>query len=160
MTSLNFPGIYGAYRFGVTPMSYVDRPSWFSPKVPPGFALETAQGPMRIGEPPPTVARIDVSVPTHDAVLTFDNTPTAPSGLTREFVTPALLRGGKYRYLVRVTWVDDGVRRSREKNVYVEPGDRLLVDLTTTAGTTEGPSLRTAPEIERPAALEPQRKAP
>jgi uncharacterized protein (TIGR03000 family) len=160
MTSLQFPGVYGAYSFGATPMSMYNQAGYFTPDAtPPGFVLETAQGPLRIGDISPRAARIDVAVPTRDAELTFDNTPTVPTGMTREFVTPALLRGGKYVYHVRVSWVDDGVRRMREKNVYVEPGDRLLVDLTTSAGTYEGPSLRVAPEVERPAALEP-RKAP
>jgi uncharacterized protein (TIGR03000 family) len=161
MTSLNFPGVYGAYSFGVTPMSGFNRAGFFTADAfPPGFALEASPGPSGIREQRANVARIDVAVPTRDAELTFDNTPTAPAGMTREFITPSLVPGGKYVYRVRVTWVDDGVRRTREKNVYVEAGDRLLVDLNTTAGTYEGPSLRVAPESERPAALEPQKKAP
>jgi uncharacterized protein (TIGR03000 family) len=152
MTSINFPGVYGAYTFGVTPTTYYDRSSYFSPAAgSTGISIAPTESALQAAFGGPRTARIDVSVPAGDAELTFNGTLTTPTGSVREFVTPALVPGGKYVYSVRVTWVDDGVRRSRDKNVFVQAGDRLVVDLTTGAGTFDGPSLRLVPEVERPA---------
>jgi uncharacterized protein (TIGR03000 family) len=158
MTSINFPGVYGAYTDGVTPTSYYDRSAYFTPDAAPaGFALPATESSLRVaGLTSPRTARIDVIVPTADSDLTFDSTRTTPTGINREFITPPLIRGGKYVYNVRVTWVDDGVRRTRDKNVFVEAGDRMVVDLTSGRGTYDGPSLRLVPEAERPAVLRPQ----
>jgi uncharacterized protein (TIGR03000 family) len=153
MTSTNYPGIYGAYTYGVTPTSYYDRAPFITPAATPGAfsTLSTMQTPGALGAAlaaNPQTALINVLVPSADAELRFDNTLTTPAGTRREFVTPPLAARGSYVYNVRVTWVDDGVQRTRDKNVFVQAGDRLIVDLSTSRATYEGPSLRTQPQAE------------
>jgi uncharacterized protein (TIGR03000 family) len=151
MTSINYPGVYGAYTFGVTPTSYYDRAAYFTPDAGPGgFTLEAARRPLTEGL---GTALINVKVPRADALLTFDNQATSPTGTDREFVTPLLRPGTNYVYNVRTTWVDGDVQRTRDKNVYVRAGDTLVVDLTTGRGTYEGPSLRVQPRPEAGPAL-------
>ncbi len=151
MTSINYPGVYGAYTFGVTPTSYYDREAYFTPDAGPnGFTLEAARRPVTAGL---ATAQINVRVPRADAQLTFDNQVTAPTGTDREFVTPPLRPGTNYVYNLRTTWVDGDVQRTRDKNVFVRAGDLLVVDLTTGRGTYEGPSLRVQPRPEAGPAL-------
>lgn len=151
MTSINYPGVDGAYMSATTWVSYYDRAPYFFPEpTSAGASLTTAAAVANL------TARIDVLVPSGDANLTFDNLPTTPTGTTREFVTPPLVVGSNYVYNVRVSWLDDGVRRSRDKNVFVRAGDRLVVDLTTSQGTFEGPSLRVAPRPEAGSTLRTQ----
>jgi uncharacterized protein (TIGR03000 family) len=140
MTSINYPGVNGAYTDATTWTAYYDRSPYFNADAaPPGYLTAVAAN---------TTARIDVRVPASDAQLNFDNHPTSPSGLTREFVTPPLIIGSNYVYNVRVSWMDNGVRRTRDKNVFVRAGDRLLVDLSSSRGTFEEPTLRTLPQPE------------
>jgi uncharacterized protein (TIGR03000 family) len=153
MTSINYPGVYGAYTYGVTPTSYYDRAPFFTPAESPGAfsTLSTMQAPGSVGAAlaaNPQTALINVLVPSADAELRFDNTLTTPAGTRREFVTPPLGARGTYVYNVRVSWIDDGVQRTRDKNVFVQAGDRLIVDLSTSRETYEGRSLRVLPPAE------------
>jgi uncharacterized protein (TIGR03000 family) len=149
MTSLNYPGVYGAHTYGVTPTAYYDAAPFMTPAAAPGgfSSMRTVSTGAALARNP-TTALINVLVPADDAELRFDNTLTTPIGTKREFVTPPLASRGTYMYSVRVNWTADGVQRSRDKTVYVQAGDRLLVDLTTVVGTNEGPSLRTLPPSE------------
>jgi uncharacterized protein (TIGR03000 family) len=158
MSSLNYPGVYGAYTYGVTPTTYYDQAPFMNPDVaPPGFTTLTAR-PRTSAElvANPRTARIDVLVPNTEAELTFDNTRLTVPGTRREFITPPLVPGGKYVYNVRVTWMDDGVLRPRDKNVFVEAGDRMVVDLSTGRGNFEGPSMRVLPMPESGSTLRTQ----
>jgi uncharacterized protein (TIGR03000 family) len=148
MTSINYPGINGAYSSQTAWMPYYDRSPAYSPDAVPAGYLTAAVANLS--------ARIDVRMPSADADLTFDNRPTSPTGLTREFVTPPLRTGANYVYNVRVSWVDDGVRRTRDKNVFVQAGDRIVVDMSSSQGTFEGPSLRVAPNPEAGSSLRTQ----
>jgi uncharacterized protein (TIGR03000 family) len=153
MTSINYPGVYGAYTYGTTPTSYYDAAPFITPAAAPAnySTLTTGRGPGGLGATlaaNPVTALIDVLVPTANAELRFDNTLTTPLGTKREFVTPPLAPRGMYTYNVRVTWVDDGVQRTRDKTVFVQAGDRLVVDLSTSRETYEGPSLRVLPPPE------------
>lgn len=150
LTSINYPGVYGAYTFGATPTVYYDSSPFINPAAAPGGFSTLTTGVAFRGQavPNPRTALIDVLVPAYDAELTFDSNRTTPGGPTRQFVTPPLLPGSNYVYNVRTTWTEDGVQRTRDKNVYVQAGDRLTVDLTSGRGTYEGPSLRVAPQLE------------
>jgi uncharacterized protein (TIGR03000 family) len=147
MTSINFPGVYGAYTPGVTPTSYYDRSPLFTPDAAPaGFStLSPREGTFAALAANPRTAVLEVHVPSADAELRFDAGLTALTGSTRQFVTPPLLPGGNYVYNVQVTWTADGVQRTRDRSVYVQAGDRLVVDLSTARGNSEGTSLRVLP---------------
>jgi uncharacterized protein (TIGR03000 family) len=148
MSSLNYPGIYGSYTYGVTPTSYYDAAPFINPAVATAATLRTGPLTGATLARNPTTALIDVLVPTSDAELTFDRTPTTPTGSRREFVTPPLAPRGMYMYDIRTRWTAEGTERSRSKRVYLQAGDRLVVDLTTVVGNYDGPSLRVQPPPE------------
>lgn len=192
MTSINYPGVYGAYVFGVTPTSYYDSGKFFvpgpesstpstfksvyapaSPFEPDNPMMRTTVAPqypfisssataalrtrpvypeLPVG-PGNSFATITVRVPTENADLTFNGFHAAPIGAVREFSTPKLIPGSNYMYNVRVTWVKDGLQRTRDKNVFVNAGDRLDIDLTTSRGAIDGPTVRLQPAPEPTSSL-------
>jgi len=150
MTSINYPGIYGAHVFGVTPTSYYDQAPYFVPSpssLTASTLMASASAPTSFA-PETLSATINVRVPTENADLSFNQHRTFPTGTIREFVTPTLRPGRNYMYNVRVSWIDGDLRRARDKNVFVLAGDQIEVDLTTGRGTFEGPSLRVIPRHE------------
>ncbi len=155
MTSINYPGVYGAFTMGATPTSYYDfNPQFIADAIPGATSsLRTRLATRLAPDPAMQPARIDVKVPSADAKLTFDTYIAPVTGLYREFVTPALDPAVNYRYTVRATWVEDGVERGREKDVYLRSGDRLLVDLTSGQGTFDLPSMRAFTPTESAPAL-------
>jgi uncharacterized protein (TIGR03000 family) len=144
MTSLNFPGVYGSYVIGTTPISIFDRgPLFRADAALPGFtppgereaAFTVALGSARS-------AFVEVRLPVPEAELRFDDTRMPLSGSTRTYVTPPLLPGN-YVYNIQAFWNAAGTPQTREKQVYIRPGDRIVVDLT--SAPNEGPTLRTVP---------------
>jgi uncharacterized protein (TIGR03000 family) len=154
MTTINTPGVYGAYSMGVANQGLFNREPLFSPAdnprrripsvnvtvVPP--RTDSTELSVRELRPESGTATIRVLVPA-DARLTFQGAPTTPTGTSREFVTPALPVGRHFTYDVQATWNDSGRPVTRERQVVVRAGDRLNIDMTN-APVAES-TLRAAP---------------
>lgn len=110
-------------------------------------------------------AQIRVLVPSPDANIWFDDTPTHQKGACRLFVSPHLDGGKTYTYTVKASWLEKGREVTREKQVKVRPGQESVVDFTAQEPPAERPlTPRIVPESERPLtppiAPEPGREAP
>src|SRR5262249_6402817 len=74
-------------------------------------------------------ARITVVVPA-DAEVWVDGTKTSQQGTDREFVSPPLKSGQRFRYDVMARWRDGGRTVEQTRTVRFESGDKLTVDFT------------------------------
>jgi len=68
-----------------------------------------------------------VMVPTPDAKVWFDDSPTAQQGMQRTFNTPPL-DPGTYTYTIRARWTENGQKVERQRQVRVQPGQSATVD--------------------------------
>jgi len=140
MTTLNTPGIYGAYDLGITSFSLYNREPQFYPAYPQRAVIPeltttiapippNSEASLSAQAPVSDTARVHVHVPA-DAELSFQGVPMSTGGTDREFVTPALVAGRGYSYDVQASWMDNGQEVRRSKRIYVHAGDRVHVDLT------------------------------
>ncbi len=106
-----------------------------------------AQFPSGTGTP----AQIRVLVPSPNANLWFDNTPTLQQGACRLFVSPPLDREKTYTYTIKASWLERGREVTREKQVKVRPGRETVVDFTAQQAPVERPlTPPIVPESEQP----------
>jgi len=73
------------------------------------------------------ILRFYVFVPSPDAELWIEDTPTRQRGMEREFVSPPAEPGKSYRYTFRATWTENGREIRREKQVRVRVGEPATV---------------------------------
>jgi len=148
MTTINTPGLYGAFDFGFSTLRFFNREPMFYPA---GFpqasapAVTTSVTPVRAGTTPSDTASVRVFVPA-EAKLTFQGQDTVDTGTQREFVTPPLVAGRTYRYDIQARWNENGREARADRRVYVHAGDRVVVDLTN--AVEEGPTLRAQPQTQ------------
>lgn len=85
--------------------------------------------PIPVANPPlpDNVARIWLHVPPASAVW-FNGFKTNQMGEVRYFVTPPLIPGTQYAYLVRVRWMQDGRVVEAEKKIQIHAGERVWDD--------------------------------
>jgi len=168
MTTINTPGIYGAYSYGVAPLTFTREPTFY-PAYEPRLdvpAVTTTIAPVRptsnivtaatltrgdvvpaantvvtrAAIPANSTADVTVRVPA-DAKLYFEGIPMELTGTDRHFVTPPLTPRRNYQYDVRAVWNDNqGHEVVQDRKVLVHAGDNLTVDFLTPA---PGPTLRT-----------------
>jgi uncharacterized protein (TIGR03000 family) len=157
MTSLNYPGVYGAYTLsGVANNSLFYREPMVFPRdngsvvsavsttvVPPSPGLAVLRT-TTLATPATGTAFVHVHLPA-DARLYFEGEPTAETGPDRVFESPALARGRNYRYNVKAVWNDNGQEVVRTRSVLVRAGERVDVDFTAATAPPEQPTLRTRP---------------
>jgi uncharacterized protein (TIGR03000 family) len=159
-TSINYPGVYGAYTIGVAARNYASRsrPSFYPPAA--GFVL---RDPIPLGpslttvEPlaPVRVATLTVRMPTANAELYIQGTRMTGTGTVRDFVTPALATNRDYTYDIRAVWRDQAGREvSRERHLTVRANDKLDIDLAAPEEQPrekmDSPTLRTIPRPKLP----------
>jgi uncharacterized protein (TIGR03000 family) len=70
-----------------------------------------------------------IFVPTADAQIWIEGEEMADQGTSRSFVSPQL-EPGKYTYIFRARWTENGKTLDQTKKVSVRPGDRISVDFT------------------------------
>jgi len=167
MTTINTPGIYGAYSYGVAPLTFSREPMFY-PAYEPRLdipAVTTTIAPVRptsnivtaatvtreavpaanamvarAAIPANSTADVTVRLPA-DAKLYFEGIPMELTGADRHFVTPPLTPGRNYQYEVRAVWSDNqGHEVVQDRKVLVHAGDRLTVDFLSPAPS---PTLRT-----------------
>jgi uncharacterized protein (TIGR03000 family) len=169
MTSLNYPGIYGAYALGPGAATWNVAPSYQTvpdnrPSDNPVGAPYTPQerplmdvplkGRVQLRSLPDLGARpalIDVFLPPQ-ATLTFQGLATTEQGGIRVFQSPPLEAGRTYSYDIRATWrTDDGRDVARNKRLTVSAGDHATVDFNRAGPSAFGelenqrPTLRSQP---------------
>jgi uncharacterized protein (TIGR03000 family) len=145
LTSINYPGVYGAYTSGVAAYAYNTRPA--APTFHPRLDTVVISEHLPRFVPPPAVADwlpeatagVNVIVPAEASVWVQDVRMYA-TGMVREFVSPPLVAGQDYTYKVRASWIEDGHEVVRNQVVHVAAGKRVNVDLISppapAAGTT------------------------
>jgi uncharacterized protein (TIGR03000 family) len=159
MTSLNYPGVYGAYSDGPAVSRYLTsmsrEPSFFYSPLADGYRLvytaptirspapaDTEAFPVTLRADTPAPANIDVRVPA-DATLWFQGVRTNATGSLRHFVSPPLSPGRDYSYEVTADWTENGRRVVRTRTARVHAGENLSIDFTPTQ--PEAPMLQTIP---------------
>jgi uncharacterized protein (TIGR03000 family) len=163
-TSINYPGIYGAYTDGVASYSFRPYPqvAFYPPaagtgRMPRLAPTEELPTPRAAPTPPPPtegVAYINVHVPP-DASLRFQGTRMSQGGSLREFVSPPLPVGKSFVYTVRASWPEGGREITRERQVQVRAGDQVDLDFLALEPRTPEPStLKTRP-LPPPAPRQP-----
>jgi uncharacterized protein (TIGR03000 family) len=75
-------------------------------------------------------AVIVVKVPFAVADVSFEGQPTTQTGKTRVYVTPELTPGKTYTYTVQGNWTQDAAPRTVTRQVRVEAGQTVSLDLT------------------------------
>lgn len=127
MTSINYPWLYGAYSYGVTPSMY---PLSASPS-PVISRDETVSGMRRVFVDAPATITVDAP---DLAFVWVDDQRLDARGASRSFVTPPLDKNRAYTYKVRARWTAaDGRQMEGERALSVRAGDDLRVEFTTPA---------------------------
>jgi uncharacterized protein (TIGR03000 family) len=132
LTSINYPGLYGAYTYGVPAHAYNTRPSapTFHGILDTVSVSPAAPAILPPAEPVRENAYVNVLVPS-EASLWIQDVRMDRTGSVREFVSPPLAPGQDYTYTVRASWTENGRDVIRQRVVHVAPGDRIDVDLLT-----------------------------
>jgi uncharacterized protein (TIGR03000 family) len=162
MTSINYPGISGAWALGAASQAYNNRPTANNFLLASGETLRLGlqpPGPLTVSASAPTneVALVDVHVP-RAANLWFEGVRLTQTGTTRRFVSPPLMPGQDYTYEVRASWTENGQEVARDRVIHVQAGGRADVDMRNATIREGGTStLRTAP---LPIAPSPPRATP
>ncbi len=73
---------------------------------------------------------IRVLLPSENAKLWFEDTPTEQQGVERVFMTPGLERGTTYTAKLTAVWKENGKEVKREKKVDIRVGREATVDFT------------------------------
>ncbi len=140
MTSINYPGVYGAYYYGAAPQPevrgvsltpYTLRPTWTT--LPPAWAtpppallpvakLEPLQSPAVRGEP----ATITIYTP-EPASVWVQGQALSGVGTENHFTTPALRPNQLYSYEITAMWSQDGVAVKETRTTVLQSGERPLV---------------------------------
>jgi uncharacterized protein (TIGR03000 family) len=123
----------------------VTRARWFAAfLLSLGFlSFASAQAQQQPAESP---AFLKIIVPTADTKLEVDGLATKKTGLSRDFITPALVPGKRYGYNVKATFTQNGKEVVKEKEVVVEAGKEITVDFT--EGKKEEPKKGEDPKKE------------
>jgi len=159
MSTLNTPGIYGAYDYGIASLTLYNREPQFFPAYPQRAVIPALTTTAAAVSPSSDAAlatqtqltdtaSIRVLVPA-DAEVIFQGQAMPARGTERTFVTPPLTVGTRYRYDVEASWRQADQDMHQNRRVYVRAGDRLTLDFT-----PEGPTLQARPTLPAPAARE------
>jgi uncharacterized protein (TIGR03000 family) len=149
-----YPGYYGGYGYypysglygGYYPYSYdALSPTYDSGyfgsngDVSPDFAYGTNSAPPAAGVyqsfyPPSTAtaeqdtaAHVTVTAPA-EAQLWFNGTPSTATGAVRQFESPPLAPGTRYRYELRARWNENGHDVTQTQRVEVTAGAQVIVN--------------------------------
>jgi uncharacterized protein (TIGR03000 family) len=137
LTSINYPGVYGAYTYGVPAYAYNTRtsaPTYHGILEPIYLTTRPATDVLPPATPAADLARrpayVNVHVPS-EAGLWIQDVKMGQPGSVREFVSPPLAPGEDYTYTVLASWTENGREVVQKRVVHVAAGDRVDVDLLT-----------------------------
>jgi uncharacterized protein (TIGR03000 family) len=146
LTSINFPGVYGAYARGVESSSYDVSPqvAWQATGPRPVLYRTPAET-APVGYLPATIR---VLVPGH-AELFFQDQKVSGDGFVRELDVPPMSPNNTSAFEVRARWKEDGRTVARRELVRIRGGETAVVDFGSSQSASpseEGTStLRAAP---------------
>jgi len=144
LTSINYPGVYGAFTQGAAAAAYNVAPVVSAGMYPPA-TMEGYVSTVRTATSPGDIsAEIDVKVPA-SAELYFNGVRMSQTGENRVFLTPPLVPGRDFSYTVQAVWTNNDHPVREQRNIRIRGGDRLSVDFTTREAT---PALRTLSTLE------------
>jgi uncharacterized protein (TIGR03000 family) len=69
-------------------------------------------------------AEFHVKVPVPNAKIYFNDALVEQQGVDRTLMTPSL-QPGTYNYRVRATWTENGIEKTQDRAVSVQPGQRI-----------------------------------
>jgi uncharacterized protein (TIGR03000 family) len=129
LTSINYPGVYGSFDFGLTPSAYNVTPTFATRVYNPPSALPVGMPyvPLERETAADRPAQLDVSLPA-DAVLEVDGQPTSQTGARRVFESPPLVPFRTYSYDLRARWTVGDREVVQNRHVRVSAGERVEVD--------------------------------
>jgi uncharacterized protein (TIGR03000 family) len=146
------PGYYGTRTLPIDPGAKLGQPNppgasgyWYIPPsptttqrlpVPQRYTVRITQFPPNPEEPERTVLFV-AHVP-DDAKLWFEGEPTKEKGSVRLFESPPLDLGKRYRYTIRVQWLESGRSVSETGLVLVRAGETHCIDLVTLNAVAHG----------------------
>jgi uncharacterized protein (TIGR03000 family) len=138
MTSINYPGLYGSYFAGVPALVYNTRPSagnfytaGATDVLPPRLVTLAEPAPAAV-PPGGEKAHVNVMLPS-EATLTIQGVRMSSTGSFREFVSPPLPFNQDFTYTISASWTFNGRDVTQERVVRVRAGERVDVDLMTSA---------------------------
>jgi uncharacterized protein (TIGR03000 family) len=129
------PNYYSAPAYTYSAPTY----TYSAPYVTPLYAQAGSSGtesyqsyyPPSSSQPAANAVRVEVRVPSPNAEVWFDGTPTQQRGTVRTFESPPLTAGRSYTYQIRARWTDaDGKAQDQTRSVPVQPGQQAMVDFT------------------------------
>ncbi len=127
-----YPYYYGNYGTGYYYPSYYSDYSYYpydSSDYYGAAPADTYQSYYPVAPQAPNAARINVWVPTADAKVWIDGSPTQQTGTYRTFESPALTPGSSYSYTIKGQWVQDGKTVERSQTVHFKAGEQVSVNL-------------------------------
>jgi uncharacterized protein (TIGR03000 family) len=140
------PSYYGSYWYPnysystdyAYPYYYGDTsPSYYGTEVPSGYYTSPSSNANSTARDDRT-AKVDIRVPSPDAVVTIKGKSTRQTGTLRKFETTELPSGKSYKVVFRARWKDDNGRTvERSKTVTFNAGDLKTVDFTRSSDNEE-----------------------
>jgi uncharacterized protein (TIGR03000 family) len=125
-------GYWPPYPYG--PDAALAVPGAYPGPLPPA-AYPAPPPPDASAAPANNAVHVSVRVPAGTEVW-FNGVKMSPTGVQRQFVSPALTAGQEYRYEVRAEWVENGRAATRTRQLTVHAGDRINLDWTAPSGPT------------------------
>lgn len=133
-----WPGYYGGYNPGYysSPGYVVDSPNYYADPVvqAPGNQVRQSFYPETTNQE----ATLTVLLPKADAQVWFDGAATQQQGMQRTFMSPALEQGRSFTYTIKGRWMENGRPVERERQVSVQSGQSVTVDLRGNPGENIG----------------------
>ncbi len=119
------PRLFGRFGRRYSEPVYSYGPSTFAPAAPSSTAAPES-GRQSFYPPDSLTALIEVHVPAQAEIL-IDGQRTTSLGPTRQFVTPQLERGSRYKYEIQAKWMENGREVVKTQKVEFQAGDRKHV---------------------------------
>jgi uncharacterized protein (TIGR03000 family) len=165
MTSIHYPGLYGAFFYDVPSVAYNVRPSarnWqtisttevLPPRTDTITPVTRAVPEVVPAAEPGTTALLNVYVQP-EAALSIQGIRMNKPGAFRQFVSPPLVPGEDYTYSLRAVWNKDGQEMVRKAVVQVRGGQTVSVDLMAPTQAQPAPTTMRAQPLP-PLSREPE----
>jgi uncharacterized protein (TIGR03000 family) len=84
------------------------------------------------GTPEASQVMLEVRVPNPDAEITIGGEPTTQKGMIRRYLSPTITPGRTYTYEIDGKWMENGRQIMKIKNLQVQAGQRIGIDLART----------------------------
>jgi uncharacterized protein (TIGR03000 family) len=152
----SYPGYYGGPYYAGYAVPYDSGTAVYEaypaayPDVEPAGGYQSLYPPDTASEapPPPSTARLTISLPDPNAEVWFNGTRVNVRGSSQTFTTPPLIPGTDYHYQVKARWMQNGREVVREQIVSFRAGERVAV--TFRPGPADSSSVgHQAPDLSR-----------